>query len=116
MMQLLNKTKNQMIATHVEIADSFMKRLVGLLSKKHLDKQHCMWFGDCRSIHTLGMRFSLDVIFVDKKMVVKKILYNVKPGCFMTNPVWTARSAFEFAAGSLDSHNIQPGDQLDLVH
>lgn len=116
MMQLLNKTKNQLIATHVEVANTFIKRAIGLLSKKSLDKQHCMWFDDCRSIHTLGMRFSLDIIFVDKKMVVKKVLYNVKPGRFMTMPVWSARSAFEFSAGSLADHSIQPGDQLDMVH
>ncbi len=115
MMKLLNKTKNQMIATHVELADTFIKRAVGLLGHKNLEKENCMWFDECRSIHTFGMRFSLDVIFVDKNMIVKKVFYNVKPGR-ITLPVWSARAAFEFTAGSLSSHNIQPGDQLDMVH
>lgn len=115
MMKLLNKTKNQIIATHVELADTFIKRAVGLLGHKNLDKENCMWFDECKSIHTIGMRFSLDVIFVDKNMVVKKVLLNVKPGR-LTFPVWSARSAFEFSAGALEKQNIQPGDQLDLVH
>lgn len=114
-MQLLNKTKNQIIANQINFADSFIKRMVGLLAHKNLDKEECMWFDECRSIHTIGMRFSLDVIFVDKNMVVKKVLRNVKPGR-ITLPVWSAHSAFEFSAGSLDDQNIQPGDQLDMVH
>ena len=115
MMKLLNKTKNQIIAAHVEVADSFMKRLVGLLGRKHLDEQHCLWIHDCRSIHTLGMKFSIDVVFVDENMQVKKVITHIKPGR-MTLPVWKAHSVFEFNAGTLNANSIQPGDQLDMVH
>ena len=115
MTKLLNKTKNQIVATHVEFADTFLKRAIGLLGHKSLDKENCMWFDDCVWIHTFGMRFSLDVIFVDKNMVVKKVLRNVRPGR-ITMPVFSASSAFEFSAGSLENQNIQPGDQLDMVH
>ena len=50
-----NKTKNQIIATHVELADTFIKRAVGLLGHKNLDKDNCMWFDECKSIDPLSI-------------------------------------------------------------
>ena len=70
-----------------------------------------MWIKPCNSIHTFFMKFPIDVVFVDKNLKVRKVKRNVPPGKFIW-PIFSAHSVFECAAGFLDAHPIQEGDQL----
>jgi uncharacterized protein len=115
MAKLLNQTQNCEIIQDLQVADCFWSRLVGLLGKKGLSGQEGMWFDRCNSIHTFGMRFSLDLIFLDRSMKVKALKRNVPPGR-MTWPVFGARSVVELASGSLDKMKIEIGDQLHVGH
>ena len=112
-MRLRNQTRNSEIAATVLSAESFFARLKGLLGRQSLENNHTLWIKDCRSIHTWFMQFTIDVIFVDEQLVVRKTFENLKPWR-MTLPVWKATSVFEFPAGTLKNRPVAVGDQLNV--
>lgn len=113
--RLLNKSTSQEIATNVRVADSMFTRAKGLLGEKSLPEDETLFIQGsiipCNSIHTWFMRFPIDVVFVDKSLVVKAVYKNLGPWR-MTPPVLGAHSVFEFAAGALSNKTVSIGDQL----
>jgi uncharacterized membrane protein (UPF0127 family) len=51
---------------HIHVADRFLIRARGLLWRAPLPLGHFMYFPNCRSVHTFGMRYALTIIFVDR--------------------------------------------------
>lgn len=103
--------ENHILISQLEIADSFGTRAKGLLGRESLSPQSAMWIHRCNSIHTFFMKFSIDCVFVDRKLRVKAIYKNVKPGRLIF-PVWGASSVFELSANAVDQLNIRVGDEL----
>jgi uncharacterized membrane protein (UPF0127 family) len=65
-----------------------------------------------RSVHTLGMRFPIDVAFCDADLVV---LRTVTLGRHrVARPVLAARAVIEAPAGAFERWALRPGDQLDV--
>ena len=114
MKKLLNKTKNSQIATHVDLANTFATRAKGLLGQTSMNEGKALWITSCTSVHTCFMNFAIDAVFVDKNLVVKKKVSNLKPWR-MTVPAWGASSVFELPAGTIQKTKIEVGDQLDVV-
>lgn len=110
-MILWNKTKNCKISDSVLVANTLFKKLKGLLGKTSLPKGEVMWIPKCNSIHTFFMRFSIDAVFVDKKMVIQKIEKNIEPGRIII-PVFRARDVFEMPVGTSDLLDV--GDELNV--
>lgn len=116
--KLTNKSNNTELAGHVVIAQSFWERTRGLLGRTSLPTGEALWiqggkFVGCNSIHTLFMKFSIDAVFVDRQLVVKKIYRNLKPWK-MTWPAPMAQSVFELPSGTLSRIRIDIGDQLHV--
>lgn len=61
------------------IADSFLSRMLGLLGTKRLNKDCGIIIRRCNFIHTFGMQYSLDVIFLDNHLRQLKRVENLKP-------------------------------------
>ncbi len=78
-MKLVNKTKNKEILSSLKQAETFLSKAIGLLNKQGLEKGEGLLFTNCGSIHTLGMRFSIDVIFLDAGNRVVKTVSCLKP-------------------------------------
>ena len=112
---LLNASKNKVLAERLKVASNFPDRMKGLLGKKSLAKEEALWIKQCNSIHTFFMQFNIDVVFVDKSLVVKKVLYNLPPWRLIL-PVWRADSVVEFVGGKLNSKDVEIGDQLNVGH
>jgi uncharacterized protein len=110
-MTLMNRSKNQLIVSHLEEANTFWPRLRGLLGRSYLDADAGMFFDMCTSIHTFFMKFSIDVVFVDKNSRVVKTFKSVKPGRLIW-PILTARAVYEFAEGAIARGRIEVGDEL----
>jgi len=68
------------IAKRVSIADTFMKRLKGLLFKKEIDEDEGLLISPCSQVHTFGMKFSIDVLFLSKFGEVISIESSMSPG------------------------------------
>ncbi len=62
----------------VEMAVDLKSRLVGLLGRDSLGANHAMYLEPCSSIHTFFMKFSLDVVFLDREKKVIEIKENVR--------------------------------------
>lgn len=100
------------IAAQVELADSMWKRGRGLLGRVSLATDEGMRFEPASSLHMMFMRFSIDVIYVDRDERVVKLVGNFKPWRFS----WArgARTAYELAMGSIDQSGVAVGDVLEL--
>jgi uncharacterized membrane protein (UPF0127 family) len=112
---LFNKSKNAVVASHLEEAKTFVARSRGLLGRSNLPKGHALWIHQCSSVHTWFMKFAIDVIFLDRNMKVKSIHRNVKPGRIVF-PFIGAASVIEMEAGQLHSELVEKGDDLDVRH
>jgi hypothetical protein len=109
-MLVKNLTQQTVIAEKVHHCSSLWKRLKGLLGTSKLDKNEACWLMPCGSIHTIGMRYAIDVLFLDKQKKVIAIHNNMRPNKF--SPLHRgAHSVLELAAGG---HNCQVGDLLSF--
>jgi uncharacterized protein len=108
--KLLNLTKNSTVSSAVEIAETFSQRSKGLLGRKGLEHDHCLWIHRCNSIHTFFMKFDLDVLYVDKDLKVTGIHRNIKPWHISWGG-FNSKSCFEFQSKALDL-NLEIGDSL----
>jgi len=66
----------------------------------------------CRSVHTLGMRFAIDVAYLDEQGIVVKITHMRRNRIGW--PVSKARSVIEAEAGAFERWGLQVGQQVEL--
>lgn len=97
----------------VEVAETARERARGLLGRSSLTPGQAMWLAPCCSIHTVGMRFAIDVAFLDRDARVVAIREQLPP-FRLTWGGWRARGVLEFAAGEVMRLRITPGQQLRL--
>ncbi len=110
----INGDSNEMIASRVFAADNFLQRLFGLLFKNPLKDGEALLIRDCRSIHTIGMRYSIDIVFIDENGKVISTLKDIPPWRF-TPYIREARSVIEFRSGSLKGETLNAGDRIIFV-
>ncbi len=65
-MPVINLTKQTWLATKVRKADNFVTRLVGLLKRTTLGPEEALWLMPSKGIHTIGMKFPIDVVFLNR--------------------------------------------------
>lgn len=97
--------------SRVDIADTFLKRLKGLMFEEKLDKLHGLIIYPCNSIHMFFMNFPIDVLFVDKNDVVVGMRKNIKPWQ-ISKIYFSAEYVLEMSSGIIDDRNICIGDKL----
>lgn len=95
---------------HVALAQSFVQRLRGLLGHAPLRAGQALWLAQCSSIHTLGMRYPIDVVFLDRAGHVTKVCEAVPP--LAARASLRAASALEFRAGEAAQLGLRPGMHL----
>jgi uncharacterized membrane protein (UPF0127 family) len=95
------------------VAENAIERMIGLLGKKNLDSDECLWIEPCNSIHTFFMKFPIDVAFTDAKGEVVAVYTNLKPWKH-SRIHFRAKSVLEAKAGSFEKLKIQKGKVLKL--
>lgn len=112
MKSLENVTKGTEIARQVELADSFFRRLRGLLGRTRLEPGHALIIDETNSIHMFFMLFSIDVIFTDENGVVLAVFPRRRP---FSLPVmsWKAFYAIELEVGVIEASRTDVGDRLE---
>ena len=111
-LRLLNVTRSTILATDLAIAEGFWERGRGLLGRKELRPGEGLVISRCRSIHMWGMRFAIDVIFVDRAWRVVALKRGVRPWA-LTPPVWGAWATVELPQGTIERSMVSIGDQLE---
>lgn len=107
----LRTADGRCIARRVHMACSFRSRCVGLIRRRSLPEQEGVLFVPGGSVHTLGMRFSIDVVFLSAQMRVLGLAENVAPWRFVIAPESTAR-VLELAAGRIAATRLTAGTYL----
>ncbi len=107
-----NKTKEAFLALRVKVADTVLGRLVGLLGTRSLKPESGVWIVPGNSIHTIGMLFTIDVVFIDKNFRVVALRELVRP--FSIRSHFRAESVIELPAHTIFKSRTEVGDQLQI--
>ncbi len=92
-------------------ADTAWGRLRGLLGKRHMSSDEGLWVIPSQGVHTVGMLFPIDAIYLDEKHRVIEVVEGLSP--FSIGPLRrTAASVIELPPRSVQSSHTQKGDQL----
>jgi uncharacterized membrane protein (UPF0127 family) len=110
-LRILNGTRGKMIADRVDIANTDSKRRRGLLDRAYLRHGEGLWIVPCHSITTEGMKFPIDVLFVDHAGHVVEVYRQLQPGAalVMSNGAY---SVLELAPGRIGATGTEVGDRL----
>ncbi|MEW8388449.1 MAG: DUF192 domain-containing protein [Candidatus Thiodiazotropha sp.] len=92
------------------LADTFLSRLLGLLGKKRLGDNEGLLLIRCAAVHTVGMHYHLDIIFMDKKGMVLKCIQGVMP--FRSVSARGAYYTLEINQGTISSQGISVNDSF----
>lgn len=98
------------VLASLEVARGAARRAKGLIGRDGFDG--ALLIEPCRSVHSFGMRFPIDVAFVDADLVVLRALRLVPNR--ITRPCWAARGVIEAEAGCFSSWGLVVGDQLEI--
>ncbi len=110
---LVHAHTGEVVARAVEIADSRATRRRGLLGRDGLPAGTAFIITLCKGVHTIGMRFAIDVVFIDGNGTVRKIVRNMAPRRLAFSPM--ASLAIESESGSLPIDTLRVGDRLYLA-
>lgn len=110
---IINARSGRSVASSVEVATTRTQRRRGLLGREGLSAGCAFVLAPCRAVHTIGMRFPIDVVFVDDQgCVVKTVSHMIgwriamAAGASITIELW---------AGALQAVDVSVGDRLCLV-
>ena len=110
---IVNAQTGGLVAGAAELALTRRTRRRGLLSRRGLDPSAALVLAPCAAIHTVGMRFTIDVLFVNRAGRVVKVVSDLPP--WRLAGAMRAHAAIELAAGALRACGVKRGDCLLLV-
>ena len=104
----------RLLAARAAMAQSLGARMKGLLGRRSLGAQEALILPQCRSIHTVGMRFPIDAVFVDRAWRVVALRPHLRQGRLVW-PVAGAWNVVECADGTLERVDLAIGDELQCI-
>jgi uncharacterized protein len=108
-----NKSKNTCLGDRIELADTSLARFLGLLGKRRLPSGSGLWIVPSNGVHTFGMAFAIDVVFLDSDCRVLRVRENLRP-FRLTSLDWKARSVLELPLSTIRASQTEIGDYLTL--
>ncbi len=110
--RIKKKNGGPILCENAKVATSFYERLLGLMFKMDMPNCDCLILEPCSSIHTFFMKFSIDVIFVNKKNQIIKIIKNFKPWG-LSALYFSSQKVLELKNGKIGDH-FNVGDELEF--
>jgi uncharacterized protein len=111
-----NKTRETFVATEAAVANDYFRRLIGLLGKtqRWAKPGRGLWIIPSRGVHTIGMLFPIDLIFLNKNKEVVHIEEHVRP--FRISAVsLKASSVLELPTHTIYHSGTKIGDKLEIA-
>lgn len=110
--QVRNQTRDTVLATSLDLADSPQAREKGLLGRDGLAPGEGLWIVPCQAIHMFFMRFAIDLVYIDRKKRVRKVRSSVAP--WRISACFSAHSVLELPSGTVRATQTQCGDVLQI--
>jgi uncharacterized membrane protein (UPF0127 family) len=108
-----NDTRETVLADRALLADDSKTRREGLLKRTELPAGEGLLISPCEAIHMFGMKFSIDVVFFDRKKIVRKVVHSIPKNRFTF--CFSATTALELPAGTALATGTVAGDQLTVI-
>jgi uncharacterized membrane protein (UPF0127 family) len=109
--RVANTVRGTILGTRVAVADTWWLRLWGLLGRAALRPGEGLMLTPCRAVHMYGVRYPIDVAFVDRRGIVLSTYSTLAPGA-RTRWHGAAISALELPAGTLELSGTLEGDAI----
>lgn len=109
----LTQTNGEVICHKMAVATNIFSRMLGLMFSKDLPECDGFLLSPCNSIHTFFMRYSLDILFLDKDFKIVKVIYGLSPWR-MTWVYLKSRHVLEMKAGTLKL-GLRHGEVLEAI-
>lgn len=110
-MKIINRTQGTVLGWRVSLADTWWSRFRGFLGKDAPGKGEGILLAPCHAVHTMGMRFPLDVIFLTVDGTVVQLESFLHPWRVRRGAKST-RYVLEVPAGTINATRTQVGDEL----
>lgn len=107
---VVNTTRDTVLGERIGVAETSLSRMIGLLGKSGLEPGTGLLIIPSQAVHTVAMRFAIDVLFVDRKWQVVHLRQEVGP-CRITGH-WKAHFVLELPSGVIAQTLTSIGDQL----
>lgn len=108
--KVVNATRKTTLGAEIVLAKSSGERRTGLLKQESLADGQGLWIIPCEGIHTMFMRFAIDVVFLDRKNRVRKIRPSLRP--WRLSACLVAHSVLELPAGTAARTATAVGDEV----
>ncbi len=109
--RVVNVARSTLLGSSIGVADSSWTRLRGMLGRPAPSEGEGLLLAPCRGVHMYGMRYPLDVVFLDEDGVVVASFPALAPGQ-RTPLVSRAAFALELPAGTVAATGTAVGDPL----
>jgi uncharacterized membrane protein (UPF0127 family) len=113
-LRIYNRARKRLLVSEGWAADSFWARLRGLLGHPPLQPGQGLWIVPCNWIHTLGMGFPIDVLYLDRTGQVLRMASEMHPNR-IGHLVWRANSVLELPVGAIEDTGTRVGDRLEIT-
>lgn len=110
--KVVNLSRQTELGDRIETADYGPQRRKGLLGRAGLASGEGLWIVPCEAVHTFGMRFPIDLVYLDRKRRVVKTRQHVVPG--RLSACLRAHSIIELPSGAVRQARVERGDQLQI--
>ena len=110
---LVNQSTEQAVADRVEVAVTRRARSKGLLGRTSFEVSSALILAPCLAIHTMFLRFAIDVVFVDEDGRALRMVPELGPWRVAVEVF--AHAVVQLPAGSLRERHVNVGDRLYLL-
>jgi hypothetical protein len=111
--RVIDEGTGTVVADRLRLAHTHWTRLKGLLGTRTLEPGEGLWIKPCRQIHMFGMRYALDLVFLDASHRVVAVVERIAPNR-ISRKVAEAESVLELPAGTVARTGVAPGARLIL--
>lgn len=104
-------TKTNCVIDNVYKTTNFLERMSGLLLREKLNTDEGLLITPCSSVHTFGMRYTIDVVFLNKELTIVKLVTSLKPWHMAASAA--SGIVLELVENSINNLQLVTGQQLE---